>query len=91
MLADLQADGIQPCTNDRVKRAERGCARPAEQVSRTCELMQSGPAAESESRVEKAFSTFSGEKDTEFRRCDCVEWILRASGWGDKIWQQIQN
>ena len=49
-------------TNDRVKRAERGCARAAEQVFRTCELMPLGPVAESELKAERTFSTFSGAK-----------------------------
>ena len=46
--------------NDMVKRAERGSARAAEQDFRTCELILSGPIAESESSVER---TFSGAKD----------------------------
>ena len=50
-------------TNDRVKRAERGCARAAEQVLRTHELMPFCLIAESESRVERTFSTFSSAKD----------------------------
>ena len=33
--------------NDRMKGAERGCARAAEQVFRTSELIQSGSVAES--------------------------------------------
>jgi len=49
--------------NDRVKMAERGSARDAERVLRTRELMQSGPVAESESRVVRNFSTFSDAKD----------------------------
>ena len=49
--------------NGRVKRAERGRAGAAEQVFRTRELMQSGPVAESESRVARNSSTFSGAKD----------------------------
>ena len=53
--------------NDRVKREERGNATAAEQVFRTCELMPSSSVAESESRVEKNFSTFSGANDTESR------------------------
>ena len=40
--------------------AERGCERLAEQDLRTRKLMPSGPAAESESRVER---TSSGAKD----------------------------
>ena len=48
--------------NDNVKRTERGSARAAEQVFRTRELMPSSPVAESESRVVKNFSPFSGEK-----------------------------
>ena len=48
--------------NDRVKRAERGGTRAAEQVFRTSELMPSGPVAESESRVARNFSPFSGAK-----------------------------
>ena len=50
-----------------MEKAERGCATAAEQLFRTCELMLSDPVAESESRVERTFSTFSGAKDTEFR------------------------
>ena len=50
-----------------MKRAERGYARAAEQVFRTRELMPSGPVAESVSRVERTFSTFSGATDTESR------------------------
>ena len=49
--------------NNRVKRAESGSARATKQDFRTHELMPSGPVAESESRVFKAFTTFSGEKD----------------------------
>ena len=45
--------------NDRVKRH----ARAAEHVFRTHELMPSGPVAESELRVARNFSTFSGAKD----------------------------
>jgi len=47
-----------------VKRAERGRARAAEQVFRTRELLPSDPVAESGSRIERTFSTFSGAKDT---------------------------
>ena len=46
MLADFQVDGRIPLVNDSVKRAERGRARAAEHVLRTCELMPSGPVAE---------------------------------------------
>ena len=46
MLADFQADVRIPLVNDSVKRAERGSARAAEHVLRTCELMPSGPVAE---------------------------------------------
>ena len=38
--------------NGRVKRAERGCARAAEQDFRPHEVMPSSPVAELESRVE---------------------------------------
>ena len=48
-----------------VKSAERGSARAAEQVFRPRELMLSGPVAESELRVARNFSAFSGAKDTE--------------------------
>ena len=57
--------------DDRVKRAERGSARAAEQVFKICELVPSGPLAESESRVARNFSPFSGAKDTEFR----ISWL----------------
>ena len=61
ILVDFQADGRLTLANDRVKRA-------AEQDFRTCELTPSSPVAESESRVERTFSTtFSGTKDTESR------------------------
>ena len=63
MVADFQADGIWPRTNDRMNRAERIRATATEQVFRTCELMLSEPVAESELRVAKNFSTFSSEKD----------------------------
>ena len=53
--------------NDRVKRAERGCARAVEQVFRTREMMPSGSVAESESRVERNLLTLSGAKDVESR------------------------
>ena len=43
-----------------MKRAERRCARDAEQIP-------SGQIAESESTVERTFSSFSGAKDTESR------------------------
>ena len=45
-----------------MKRAERGCARAAKQVFRTCDLL-SGPVVESKSSVSRNFSTFSGAKD----------------------------
>ena len=48
--------------SDRVKRVERGCARAAEQVFRSRELMPSCPVAESESMVEIIFSPFLGAK-----------------------------
>ena len=64
-LVDFQADGRRPMVNDRVKRAERGCARAAEQVFKTCDLMPSCPVAESELRLDRNFSTFSGAKGTE--------------------------
>ena len=67
MLADFQADRRGPRANDKVKRSERGCARAAEQVFRTRELMPSSLVAKSESRVERTFATFSGAKDTESR------------------------
>ena len=54
-------------SNDGMKRAYRRSARVAEQVFRTRELMPSGPVAESESRVQRTFSPFSGAKDTESR------------------------
>jgi len=47
-----------------VKREERGCARAAEQVFKTCELTASSAVVESESRFERTFSTFSGAKDS---------------------------
>ena len=62
MLADFQADGRGPRANDRVKREEKGCARAAKGVLRTREVMPSGLVAESESRVARNFSTFSGAK-----------------------------
>ena len=43
-----------------MKRAERGSARAAEQVFRTCELLPIGPGA----RVAINFPTFSGAKNT---------------------------
>ena len=46
MLADFHADGRKTLVNDSVKRAERGSARAAEHVLRTCELMPSCPVAE---------------------------------------------
>ena len=49
---------------NRVKRAERGSARAAEQVFKTHELMPAGPVAKSESQVARNFSTFSGAKAT---------------------------
>ena len=49
--------------NDWKKRAERRCARAAEQVFRTREPMSSGLVAESELTVARNFSTFSGAKD----------------------------
>ena len=67
MLADFQADGRLPPVNDRVKRAAKRSARAAEQVFRTCESMLSGPVAESELRIARNLSTFSGAKDTEFK------------------------
>ena len=60
MSADFQADRRSPCTNDMVKKAESGCARAAEQVFRTLEMMSSGPVAESEPSIKITFSTFSG-------------------------------
>ena len=50
-----------------MRRAERGCARAAEQVLRTHELIPSGPVAESELMVARNLSTLSGVKYTEFR------------------------
>ena len=50
-----------------MKRAERGSARAAEQIFRKRELMLSSPVAESELRVDRNFSPFSGAKGTEFR------------------------
>ena len=49
--------------NDRVERTERGIARVTEQIFRTRELVPSGPVAESDLRVARNFSTFSGAKD----------------------------
>ena len=46
-----------------MKRAKRESAREAEQVFRTPEPIPSGPVAESELRVARNFSTFSGAKD----------------------------
>ena len=48
--------------NDRVKMEDRGSTRAAEQVFRTCQPMSSGPVAESELRVARNFSPFSGAK-----------------------------
>ena len=50
--------------NDRVKMAEIGSTRAAEQDLKTHELTPSGPVAESELRDARNFSTFSGAKDT---------------------------
>ena len=71
-----------------MNRAERGSARAAEQVFRTCALMQSGTVAESKLRVVRNISTFLGAKDPEFRssRVHWKVWVERASGWGHKIW-----
>ena len=70
-----------------VKRAERGCARAAEQVFRTRVLMPFGPVAESESRVERTFSTFSGAKD----RVQEQLGTTGKDGFRDNIWKQTQN
>ena len=56
-------DNLGPRVNDRVKREKIGSARAAEKIFRTSELMLSSPVAESESRVVRNFSTFSGAKD----------------------------
>jgi len=58
-----------------VKRAERGCARAAEQDFITQELMPSCPVTESELRVTKNLSTFT---DTEKNR---VQEQLDVTGW----------
>ena len=62
-----------------MKRAQRGCERTAEQVFRTCELILSGPVAESELRVERNFFTFSGIKDMESGSADGSDWERRGS------------
>ena len=63
--------------------AERECAGAAEKVFRTRELMPSGPTAESESRVERTFSTFSGAKDSPGAVVhDREGWVLRVGGLG---------
>ena len=98
-LADSQADGRWPSANDRVKRTERGCARAADQVFRTRELMSSGPVAESESRVERTFSTFSGAKDTDSKSrsvrhipnvwpaCDFIKVWREGRGHSLPVWK----
>ena len=67
MFANFQADRRSFMANHKVKRAERRCARAAEQVFRKRELMPSGRVAESESRVDRILSTSSGAKDTEYK------------------------
>ena len=52
---------------------------------RTRELMPFGPVAESESRFEITFSTFSGAKDK------VQEQMKRARGWEHKIWKRTKN
>ena len=71
-----------------MKRAERGCARAAEQDFRTGELMPSGPVAESESLVERIFSTFSGAKGTK-SRSSWVQQGMMSEGY--KMWKETQN
>ena len=79
-----------------MKKAERGYARAAEQVFRTCELMPSSPVAESELMVARNVSTFSGAKDIiqeqlgmsgkgGYRVCE------REGSWGHKVLKQAQN
>ena len=68
MTDDLRA-------NERVNRTERGLARAAEQVFRTCGLMPSGPVAESELRFVSEISTESKNS-----RCDWVRWVRKAMG-----------
>ena len=64
MFADFQEDGIQPKSQHRLKSAVREEARAAEQHLRTRAQMSFGPVTEVVSRLDKMFSTFSGEKNT---------------------------
>ena len=69
-----------------MKRAERGSARAAEQVFRTRELMLSSPVAESECRVARNFSPFSGGKDNSGAiGYDWEGWLQSAEKW---VWDQ---
>ena len=90
MFADFQADGRWPRANYRVKNAERGCARAAERVFITCELMPFGPVAESESRVARNLSIFSWKRHK-------VQEQLGATGFSNdrlrspSLWQVLED
>jgi len=73
--------------NDRVKRAERGCARAAEQVFGTRELMPSGPVGESKSMVARNFSTFTCAKKQNPASFGYDEegWVLERSVGGQDL------
>ena len=62
MLVDFQADGTWPMVNYKVKRAEKGSARAAEQVFWTRELMLFGPVAKSVSSIARNFFPFQLQK-----------------------------
>ena len=63
---------------------QRGDVQAAEQVFWARELMPSGPVSESESRLDRNFSAFSGAKDTEstriWVRLDSVDSKSEGSG-----------
>ena len=93
--ADFQADEKWPRANDRGKRVERGCEGAAVQDFWTHELMPSRPVAESESesRVERTFSTFLDGKDTE-SRSSCIHqgrMVTKIETLGHNILKQIQD
>ena len=75
----------------RVKMAERGSARAAEQDFTTPELMLSGPLAEPESSVDTNVSTFSGAKVQEQVGCAKEEWGPRVRDWGHSILKQTHS
>ena len=93
MLAEFQGDGRGRKASNRVKRAERGCARPAAQVLWTYELRLSSAVAESEKKVDRNFSTSRVQKIQNPGSVGYARegWVQRVRGWGHMIWKRTQN